>query len=217
VPTPTPPAEAGSAESDADATEDDEDLDAPLKTHSQRSSQSANKQPAKEILAKPDKAPSPKIDPMPPARPKVQGFRIGGKAGKVGDSPPPNHDAIDTTLDTDDFLMKDPPSSQSNADVPVALKKPKRTFKIGGKGKSGTVSASQNPDEVPPIADRTRETQSPSIQPPSSLPVSRAIKEESPVVEETPEEKAERRRAELKRKTEEAAKKQAQSKKKRRF
>lgn len=116
---------------------------------------------------------------------------------------------------------KEPPSSQINADVNVTPKKAKRTFKIGGQGKGATSGSSQVQDSAPLMADRTRATQSPSAQPPSSPPLERSVKQPTPIVEEereeTAEEKAERRRAELKRKTEEAAKKQAQSKKKRRF
>jgi hypothetical protein len=106
------------------------------------------------------------------------------------------------------------------ADIDATPKKAKRTFKIGGRPK-GALDGSSQAQDTASMADRTRATQSPSVQPPSSPPVGRSAKEPTPIKEEereeTAEEKAERRRAELKRKTEEAARKQAQSKKKRRF
>jgi hypothetical protein len=123
-------------------------------------------------------------------------------------------------VDADDLPIKESPSSRMTADMDATPKKAKRTFKIGGRGK-GAMGGSSQVQDTAPMADRTRATQSPSVQPPSSPPVGRPAKEPTPIKEEereeTAEEKAERRRAELKRKTEEAAKKQAQSKKKRRF
>jgi hypothetical protein len=123
--------------------------------------------------------------------------------------------------DMDDLPIKEPKPSYLTADMDATPKKAKRTFKIGGRGKDAMGDSSQHHDTAPPMADRTRATQSPGIQPPSSPPVGRSAKDRTLIKEEereeTAEEKAERRRAELKRKTEEAAKKQAQSKKKRRF
>jgi hypothetical protein len=156
-----------------------------------------------------------KPEPEPLGNAKARGFRIGGKTRQItAESSPPLDQPV-----TEDLPTKEPPS-QVNNDADTTPKKARRTFRIGGKGKGGTSSNSQIPEAAQSVVDRTRATQSPSVQPPSSPPVIRSVRERSPVVEEheeTAEEKAERRRAELKRKTEEAAKKQAVSKKKRRF
>lgn len=209
--------EADLTASEDDVTEDDDDLDAPPKTLSQRSSQAVQKHSADVRTTTPGE--NPMIGDMQATeKPKNKGFRIGGKAKQKSAEPVPREAAEPSPVPKyqpgDDLT-----SSQMVANKVASPKKPKRTFKIGGKGKGGTNSGSQIPEAAQPMADRTRATKSPSLQLPSSPPV---VKEKSPngkepVREETAEEKAERRRAELKRKTDEAAKKQAQSKKKRRF
>lgn len=209
--------EADSAASDDDATEDDDDLDAPPKVQSRRLLQSVRKPPLRKKSSTPEEPPSPQLDTASAAKTTVRTFRIGGKAkAMISKSPPLTHEDSDEPV-TEDFPIKEPPSSQTIADAEATPKKARRAFKIGGRGKGGTGGSSQILDTGPPMADRTRATLSPSVQPPSSPPVSIPVKEETPAAEETPEERVERRRAELKRKTEEAAKKQAQSKKKRRF
>jgi hypothetical protein len=203
-------------------TEDDDDLDAPLKSQSQTSRQPMKHSPSRAGSSTPDGLPAPRPDARPAAQSKVKGFRIGGKAKQVAAefSPPglANHEA---TPDMDDTSLKESLSSQVVADISSTPKKPKKTFKIGGRGKDSNGSSSQVHPTAPPMADRTRDTHSPSEAPPSSPPAGRSAKEPSPIEvverEETAEEKAERRRAELKRKTEEATRKQAQGKKKRRF
>jgi hypothetical protein len=209
--------EADEAVSDDDATEDEDDLDAPPKSRSQTLSQTVRKLSPRAASSTPEELPPQKATTPPPAKSKAKGFRIGGKAKQVGtDFPSPNHEDHEVTPELDDISLKEPLPSQSAANVDSTPRKATRNFRIGGKGKGSKGESSQVPDAVPAITDRTRDTQSPSVQPPSSPPV----KEPSPMVEErveTAEEKAERRRAELKRKTEEAAKKQAQSKKKKRF
>ena len=184
------------------------------------------KPPPRTRSSTPEELSLPKAITLPAAKSKVKGFRIGGKNNKAGtEFPPTAHMEFDIAADADDLPIKKPLSSQmndnANANANATPKKVKRTFKIGGKGKVGAAGSSQVPDTASPMTDRTRATHSPSAQPPSSPPVDKLAKEETPAVEEeheeTPEERAERRRAELKRKTEEAAKKQAQSKKKRRF
>jgi hypothetical protein len=211
----SPSAEADRVDSDASATEDDDDLDAPPKTQSQRSSQPVQKPLLEERSPTSKERLSSRSDTLPTVKPNERGFRIGGKAKKnVAEAPSLPNEDLDATLQADELPINRLPSPQMTAEV--TPKKAKRTFKIGGKGKSSSGGASQNPDVVPPMTDRTRETQSPIAHPPSS-PTSKSVKEETPIEEETPEEKAERKRAELKRKTEEAARKQAQSKKKRRF
>jgi hypothetical protein len=209
------------AMSDDDATEDEDDLDAPPKSRSQTLSQPGRKSPPRAASSTPDELPFPKANTPPAARSKVKGFRIGGKAKQAAaETPLPDQEDHGTTPDLDDTSLKEPSPPQTAADVDSTPKKAKRTFKIGGKGKGGSGGSSQIPDSAPLIADRTRDTPSPSVQPPSSPPPGSTAKDPSPVVqerEETAEQKAERRRAELKRNMEEAAKKQAQSKKKRRF
>ncbi|KAL5119370.1 hypothetical protein ACEQ8H_002639 [Pleosporales sp. CAS-2024a] len=209
--------------SDEDATEDDDDLDAPPKTQTQRSSQAIGRPPPPLTKSSSLEAPSlPKSPALLPAKPKPKGFRIGGKPKQVSPDPPLlSQDKPDTIPDAHDRLMKEPPSSQITAAIETTPKKAKRRFKIGGKEKRALSGDSRVHDAEPTMTDRTKASESPSIQPPSSPPVVPSPREASPVVEEeldeTAEEKAERRRAELKRKTEEAAKKQAQGKKKRRF
>jgi hypothetical protein len=205
------------AMSDDDATEDDDDLDAPPKSRSQTLCQTVRKSSPCAASSTPEELPSPKATTPPPAKSKGKGFRIGGKAKQAApDLPSPNQEDHAITPEPDDISLKEPLPSQTAANVDSTPRKAKRNFRIGGKGKGSKGESSQDPDAVPAMADRTRDTHSPSVQPPSSPPA----KEPSPMVEEkveTAEEKAERRRAELKRKTEEAAKKQAQSKKKKRF
>ncbi|KAH7406579.1 XRCC4-like factor-domain-containing protein [Phaeosphaeria sp. MPI-PUGE-AT-0046c] len=201
-----PKANANSSEDEL--TEDEDDLDAPPKSLSQRSCSLVQNPSPRAESRTPEEQPT-TSDVQPAGQPKKKGFRIGGKAKQVLASPV-----------QDEQPNEEPPSSQMMGDDVTSPKKPKRTFKIGGKGKGGTNSGLQVLEAVQPMADRTRATQSPSVHFPSSPPAGPAVKEESPeetMHEETAEEKAERRRAELKRKTEEAAKKQAQSKKKRRF
>jgi hypothetical protein len=205
-----------------DATEDDDDLDAPPKSQSQTLEQPTKKSPFRANSSTPEDLPSPRPDTPPAAKSKVKGFRIGGKVKQVAaESPPPDPKDQEPMPSVDDTTPKEPLSSQMIADVSSTPKKPKKTFKIGGKGKGGNGGSSQVHGTAPQVPDRTRDTYSPSVAPPSSPPVEKSAKEPSPIEkverEETAEEKAERRRAELKRKTEEAAKKQAQSKKKRRF
>jgi hypothetical protein len=196
-------------------------LDAPPKSRSQKLSQKVRPSPPRTRSPTPEEALPLKPERGPLERPKAKGFRIGGKARQVAvETSPPLNEAMDTTPVTEDLPAQEPPSSQVKADAETTPKKTKRNFKIGGKGKSGAGSNSQVPDGSQSVVDRTRATQSPSLQPPSSPPMSKPTREESPVVEqreETAEEKAERRRADLKRKTEEAAKKHAASKKKKRF
>jgi hypothetical protein len=205
------------AMSDDDATEDEDDLDAPPKSRSQTMSQTVRKSPSRAVSSSPEELPLPKAGTPSSPKSKAKGFRIGGKAKQAADEPQePKREDHDVTPELDDISLKEPSPPQTTADVESTPKKAKRNFKIGGKGKDSKGESSQVPEAVPIMADRTRDTDSPSVQPPSSPPA----KEPSPVVEEkveTAEEKAERRRAELKRKTEEAAKKQAQSKKKKRF
>jgi hypothetical protein len=170
----------------------------------------------------PEDVPLPKPDTSPPAKPKAKSFRIGGKAKKsFEDTPPPAEGDMGALPPAEDNPIREPPSSQLDVGGDTSPKKAKRNFRIGGKRKGAAGGSSQTTEPAPAMADRSRHTHSPSSQPPSSPPIGRIIKEQTPIVEEeheeTPEEKAERRRAELKRKTEEAAKKQAQSKKKRRF
>lgn len=111
--------------------------------------------------------------------------------------------------------------SQVDSQLDASPKKPRKTFRIGGKNKSGQgVASSQHESTQLPAPAGIEETHSPA--PKSSPPVmlQRLQKEPTPVEtthEETPEEKAERKRAELKRRNEEIAKKQAQHKKKKRF
>lgn len=195
--------------SEDDVTEDD-DLDAPPKNLSQSSDRVVRKSSPQAKSTTPDE-PLTVSNVEPADQPKKKGFRIGGKAKQISASPVPEEEP-----------NEEPPSPRMTANDVASPKKTKRAFKIGGKGKSGTNSDSQAPEAAQSMADRTRATKSPSIQLPSSPPAGPAVKEETPVAEETmheetAEEKAERRRAELKRKTEEAAKKQAQSKRKRRF
>lgn len=207
-------------EIEGDSTEDDEDLDVPIKTKSQSSikqsqSQSRIKSPTIEEQSGRTRA-------SPPATKKVKGFRIGGKSKNItakSPSPKRNTGALATEVADPIPLPKNrlsPVPSQAD----VTPKKSKKVFKIGGKGKAAQAGSSQVDTASSPV-QRTRATQSPTAEPPSSPPRPAPIKEESPIpeeaLEETAEEKAERRRAELKRKTEEAAKKQAQNKKKRRF
>lgn len=195
-----PASKPKSETSDTDTAEEDDDLDAPPKSQSQRSSQPTRKPPPRAKSSSPEHL-------FPP---KAKGFRIGRRAKKASEEPLPSRTSeylsVEATPNIDDVPADDSPPT-ANAEIP---RKAKRNFKIGGKGKGS--------EPVPSMADRTRATHSPSVQPRSSP---RPAKEETPEVEEeyeeTPEEKAERRRAELKRKTEEAAKKGAQSKKKRRF
>jgi hypothetical protein len=208
--------------SNDDATEDDDDLDAPPKTQIQTLKQPVRKPLPRADSSTPEEFRPPKPDTTLSPKPKVKGFRIGGKAKQVAaESPPQNEDDQETTPDLILPAPEGPLSSQANPDVNSTPKRAKRTFKIGGKGKGGDGGISQVHDTAPIMADRTRATHSPSVQLPSSSPVGKPAKEPSFIVEEqreeTAEEKAERRRAELKRKTEEAARKQAQSKKKRRF
>ncbi|KAF2029477.1 XLF-domain-containing protein [Setomelanomma holmii] len=209
---PKAPSSSPPPKSRGPTSSDDDDLDAPPKSQgSQTASRKVTKSSARTKSPSPSSSP-PKVV-APPAKSKVKGFRIGGKAKKAqADSPPPTEVVRDATPATDN----EPPLPQQGADVEVTPNKVKRTFKIGGKGRTGQAGSSQ----VPQMTDRTRPTHSPNAQPASSPPPM-PMKEGTSVVkeehEETPEEKAERRRAELKRKTEEAAKKQAQTKKKRRF
>ncbi|KAF2822412.1 XLF-domain-containing protein [Ophiobolus disseminans] len=210
------------AASDDDATEDEDDLDAPPKSHGQKSGQSAREPPRHTKSLTPEDRYPPKPDTLPVAKSKVKGFRIGGKADKsFEDPPPPVTDDLDAAPDAGNLNVKEQPASQINAHADTTPKKVKRPFRIGGKGKGAATGSLQMDDSNLPITDRTRATESPIVQPPSSPPVGVNVKKEIPIVveehEETPEEKAERRRADLKRKTEEAAKKQAQTKKKRRF
>lgn len=105
--------------------------------------------------------------------------------------------------------------------VETSPKKPRRAFKIGGKGKASQESASTQPEfTASPSTNRFRDANSPTPRSsPPPLP-QEMQKEETPVeavYEETPEEKAERKRAELKRRNDELAKKQAQHKRKKRF
>ena len=148
------------------------------------------------------------------------GFRIGGKTKTPVVEPSPEEDSRASPVATD-VPTKEPPSSQLDAEVDATPKKPKRTFRIGGKGKAANGEGSHRDVTMSPKTARTRATQSPAVESPPSRPVPlRTVKEETPVApepEETPEEKAERKRAELKRKAEEVAKKQGLTKKKRRL
>ncbi|KAH8723775.1 XRCC4-like factor-domain-containing protein [Phaeosphaeriaceae sp. PMI808] len=201
-------------EDDTDDTEDEDDLDALPKSRSQTSSQCLRKQPpvkssTLDTLPKPIKSESP-----PHTTSEVKGFRIGGISNKTAtECPPPTPKKSATTSKLDDALMEEPPSSQMNTDVDATPKKPKKAFKIGGKGRREASDGSH----IPEVVDRTKPTDSSLNQTPtpSSAQGKPPVLEEQ--YEETPEEKAERKRAELKRRTEEAAKKQAQSKKRRRF
>jgi hypothetical protein len=203
--------------SDDDSTED-EDLDAPPKSQSQSSSRASRKPPPPARSPTPQTSPPPKRD-IPMMKPKP-GFRIGGKAKTPVVEPPPEENSR-ASPDVADLPAKEPLSSQLDTEVDATLKKPKRTFRIGGKGKAANGEGTQRDVTMSPKTARTRATQSPAREPPSSPPAPlRMVKEETPVdpePDETPEEKAERRRAELKRKAEEVAKKQGQTKKKRRF
>lgn len=113
-----------------------------------------------------------------------------------------------------------PPPSQVES-IETSPKKPRRAFKIGGKGKVSQDPASSQPEViVSPSSSRFRDANSPTPRSsPPPLP-QEMQREETPVEEvheETPEEKAERKRAELKRRNEELARKQAQHKRKKRF
>lgn len=107
-------------------------------------------------------------------------------------------------------------SPGESQDVP-SPKKPRKQFRIGGKGK-----APNDDDSTLGVTTSLAENRAKALsaEPSTSPPRSRVVKEETPVevdIDETPEQKAERKRAELKRKNEEAAKKQAQQRKKKRF
>jgi hypothetical protein len=213
-----PPAASTVQDASDDESTEDEDLDAPPKSQSQSSNQVLSKPPPSAKSPTPE-ASTPRKTKSPATKPKA-GFRIGGRAKTpVVESPQVEHSHA--TQEIGDVSIKEPPSSQRDTEVDATPKKAKRTFRIGGKGKAANGEGSQRDVTMSPKAVRTRATQSPTAERPSSPPAPlRAVKKETPMEpenKETPEEKAERRRAELKRKAEEAAKKQGQTKKKRRF
>ncbi|EUC42787.1 hypothetical protein COCMIDRAFT_7689 [Bipolaris oryzae ATCC 44560] len=206
-------------EDESDSTEEELDLDTPAiscnPTQVQESVQSQyGKSPTLEHL------PSAPTIASSAKKANVGSFRIGG--GGRGTSSSPSPSITDEEANPDDVLTtrEVAPPSPKQADVASTPKKSKKHFRIGGKGRGSQDGASQRAATISPSKIRTRATQSPTAEPPSSpLPhsVTREMTTAEDEVEETPEEKAERRRAELKRRNEEAAKKQAQQKKKKRF
>ncbi|KAF2124429.1 XLF-domain-containing protein [Dothidotthia symphoricarpi CBS 119687] len=218
APDPTPLSKQSQPDpSDAESTEDDDDLDAPAKSPSL--STNSQKSPLRAKSATPEATPPTKEDPPSVVKLRAKGFRIGGQAKKqVAEPPSPPQESGGELPEGEPLLPQEsmlPPTSQIDSQVNTTPKKPKRTFKIGGKGKAVT-----DGDDSQPIIPNTTRLRSPTIDLTSSPPPNRTVEEPPPVEEvpeETPEEKAERRRAELKRRNEEAAKKQAQTKKKKRF
>ncbi|EUC30799.1 hypothetical protein COCCADRAFT_28371 [Bipolaris zeicola 26-R-13] len=209
----------GHDEDESDSTEEELDLDTPAiscnTTQVQESLQSQYR-----------KSPSPEHLPSSPTiassakKANVDSFRIGGERRRISSSP--SSSIPDEEARSDDVLTtrEAAPASPKQADVASTPKKSKKHFRIGGKGRASQDGASQCDATISPSKIRTRATQSPTAEPPSSPLPHSVTREMTPVeeeVEETPEEKAERRRAELKRRNDEAAKKQAQQKKKKRF
>jgi hypothetical protein len=159
------------------------------------------------------RSPSPKA--VAPSPKKPGGFRIGGAKAKKTDTPDLDEEMpeVSTPTRARDAAEDGPP-------------KPRKTFKIGGKGKSSmqqgdvTLSADSSPkasrSRRETITEHTPATDVNTEKLPSRAPAQSqddaAEKEEH---EETAEEKAERRRLELKRKNEELARRQAHKKKKR--
>ncbi|KAI0619154.1 XLF domain-containing protein [Pyrenophora tritici-repentis] len=214
IPVPTPSSSPNGAQSTSeDSTEDEDDLDVPPMNGSQSQGRA--------LQTSPGRKPSPKHSPLhkatdpPAAKTKVNTFRIGGKSKALIEPPPSATIVTGTDTHPDDLLPTResvPPCSPPTQTI-TTLKKARKPFKIGGKGKDIDRETSQS-------AFRARQMQSPTVEPPSFPPLHEAVREPTPikeVIEETPEEKAERRRAELKRKNGEAAKKLAQAKKKKRF
>ncbi|KAL1798954.1 hypothetical protein ACET3X_002991 [Alternaria dauci] len=190
------------SETGDDSTEDEEDLDALAKGQVKSKGQTIH-QTSRTRTPTPEHHSSPKAASPPAQNAKVSSFRIGDAE--------PEADILPT--------RESVPPSQPTQSV-MTPKKARKPFRIGGKGKAVDGDASQRAITTSPSTNRLRNTQSPTIEPPSSPPPSRVAKAMCPVKEvheETPEKKAERKRAELKRKNEEAAKKQAQAKKKKRF
>ncbi|CAE7031912.1 hypothetical protein CFE70_004506 [Pyrenophora teres f. teres 0-1] len=206
-----PPNEAQSITEDS--TEDEDDLDVPSKDDSQSQRRAPHTSSSRNPSLK--HSPPHKATDPPAAKTKVNTFRIGGKSKVSIESPPSSAIVTGTDADLDDLLPTKefiPPCSPPTQTT-MTPKKARKPFRIGGKGKATDIEASQS-------AFRVRQTQSPTVDPPSSPPLREAVREPTPikeVIEETPEEKAERKRAELKRKNEEATKKLARAKKKKRF
>ncbi|KAF3035265.1 hypothetical protein E8E11_002538 [Didymella keratinophila] len=213
APEPAPPlAQHVQTADDEESTEDDDDLDAPSQSQSQRRARPRTKSPPPEPPIEPATSPPP----VSRVKPKPKGFRIGGKVRKA--SPDPPQEKEPTPEESARVSMQ--PLSQVES-IETSPKKPRRAFKIGGKGKASQEPASSQAEAVvPPSTNRFRDANSPTPRSsPPPLP-QEMQKEETPVEkvhEETPEEKAERKRAELKRRNEELARKQAQYKKRKRF
>lgn len=203
---------------DDESTQDDEDLDAPPKSQSQSQTLGHTPQQTRQLIRSPspETPAEPATSPPPVSKPKAKGFRIGGKAKKSPLHSSQNKDAI--TAEPSRASM--PPPSQVEW-IEVTPKKPRRTFKIGGKGKtSQDAASSQHGVDASPTTNRFRDTHSPtpkSSPPPMPQEMQNEEMPAEEVHEETPEEKAERKRAELKRRNEELSKKQLQRKKKKRF
>ncbi|KAJ6200626.1 LOW QUALITY PROTEIN: XRCC4-like factor-domain-containing protein [Bipolaris maydis] len=206
---------------ESDSTEEELDLDTPAiscnPTQVQDSLQSQHRKPSLY-----ERLSSPPTIASPAKKANDDSFRTGGEPQGTLPSSSPSPFIPDEEAGSDDVLTtrEAAPPSPKQADIASTPKKSRKPFRIGGKGRAAEDGASQRAATTSPSKVRTRATQSPTAEPPSSpLPhsVTREMTPAEDEVEETPEEKAERRRAELKRRNEEAAKKQAQQKKKKRF
>ncbi|KAJ8106412.1 hypothetical protein OPT61_g9555 [Boeremia exigua] len=206
---------------DDDSTEDDDGLDAPAKTQSE--DHDRTKRETQQRVRSPSPLTPAELATSPPPvdKPKGKGFRIGGKAKKAAAETPkasqPDEDMNTPLYETNRASL--PPPSQADSTIDVSPKKPRKPFRIGGKGRaSQEVASSQRERTTSPTRLGNAGSPTPKSSPPPMPQEPR--KESAPmeaVHEETSEEKAERKRAELKRRNEEIAKKQAQQKKKKRF